>query len=170
MTSLFVARPFFDRRKQVSSDISIPKSIYGRPIEILLVEDNPDEASLTIETLKEGRVRNNVTLVDDGVEAITFLRREGRYAGVPRPDLILLDLKLPRKNGREVLAEIKGDDDLKCIPVVILSKSSAERDVLATYNLHANCYVQKPLDLDAFIAAVRRIEDFWISFVRLPAA
>lgn len=159
-----------DRRKQVSSDISVPHSIYGRPIEILLVEDNPDEASLTIETLKEGRVRNNITLIEDGVEAVTFLRREGRYATATRPDLILLDLKLPRKNGREVLGEIKGDPDLKCIPVVILSKSSAERDVLETYNSHANCYVQKPLDLDDFIAAVRRIEEFWISFVRLPAA
>ena len=139
-------------------------------LEILLVEDNPDEASLTIETLKEGRVRNNVTLLDDGVEAITFLRREGKYAAVPRPDLILLDLKLPRKNGHEVLGEIKCDPDLKRIPVVILSKSSAERDVQESYNSHANCYVQKPLDLDEFIAAVRRIEDFWISFVKLPAA
>jgi chemotaxis family two-component system response regulator Rcp1 len=161
---------FLDGRKQMSSDITIPHSIYGRPIEILLVEDNPDESSLTIETLNEGRVRNNVTLVEDGVEAMTYLRREGRYARAARPDLILLDLKLPRKNGREVLAEIKGDPDLKCIPVVILSKSSAERDVQETYNLHANCFVQKPLDLDDFIAAVRRIEDFWISFVRLPAA
>lgn len=150
--------------------ISAPQSIYGRPIEILLVEDNPDEASLTIETLREGRVRNNVTWVGDGVVAMTFLRREGRYASAPRPDLILLDLKLPRKNGREVLGEIKGDPDLKRLPVVILSKSSAERDVLETYDLHANCYVQKPLDLDEFISAVRRIEDFWISFVRLPAA
>ncbi len=158
------------RGKQVSSDISVPHSIYGRPIEILLVEDNADEASLTIETLKEGRVRNNVTLVRDGVEAMTFLRREGRYASAARPDLILLDLKLPRKNGREVLAEIKSDADLKRIPVVILSKSSSERDVLATYTSHANCYVQKPLDLDEFVAAVRRIEDFWVTFVRLPAA
>ena len=162
--------PSLDWRKNVSSDISISPSIYGKPIEILLVEDNPDEASLTIETLKEGRVRNIVTLVTDGVEAITFLRREGKYASAARPDLILLDLKLPRKNGREVLIEIKGDPDLKCIPVVILSKSSAERDVLNAYSSHANCYVQKPLDLDEFIAAVRRIEDFWISFVRLPAA
>ena len=154
----------------MSSEISVPHSIYGRPIEILLVEDNPDEASLTIETLKEGRVRNNITLVEDGVEAITFLRREGKYASGPRPDLIFLDLKLPRKNGREVLGEIKSDPDLKCIPVVILSKSSADRDVLESYRLFANCYIQKPLDLDDFIAAVRRIEDFWISFVKLPAA
>lgn len=154
----------------MSPEFSVPCSVYGRPIEILLVEDNLDEASLTIETLQEGRVRNNVTLVEDGVEAITFLRREGKYAGVRRPDLVLLDLKLPRKSGREVLVEIKGDPELKCIPVVILSKSSAERDVLETYNAHANCYVQKPLDLDEFIAAVRRIEDFWVSFVKLPAA
>ena len=145
-------------------------SLYGKPIQILLVEDNMEEASLTIETLKEGRVRNNVTLVEDGVEAITFLRRQGKYANAPRPDLILLDLALPRKNGQEVLAEIKADTDLRSIPVVIMSKSSSERDILETYNLHANCYVHKPLDLDEFIASVRRIEDFWISFVKLPAA
>jgi len=154
----------------LSSVISVPHSIYGKPIEILLVEDNPDESSLTIETLKEGRVRNNVTLVEDGVAAMTFLRREGKFATAPRPDLILLDLKLPKMNGPEVLEEIKGDPDLRSIPVVILSKSSAERDVLQSYNLHANCYVQKPLDLDEFVAAVRRIEEFWISFVKLPAA
>ena len=123
MNALSATSPFRDRRRQVSSEITAPHSIYGRPIEILLVEDNPDEASLTIETLKEGRVRNNVTLIEDGVEAITFLRREGRHAGAVRPDLLLLDLKLPRKNGHEVLAEIKSDADLKSIPVVILSKS-----------------------------------------------
>ena len=145
-------------------------SLYGKPIEILLVEDNPDEAALTIDTLKEGRVRNNVTLVDDGVEAITFLRRQGKFANAPRPDLILLDLKLRRKHGKEVLAEIKADAELKSIPVVIMSKSSSEKDVLESYNLHANCYVQKPLDLDEFILSVRKIEDFWISFVKLPAA
>ncbi|MCA9070593.1 MAG: response regulator [Planctomycetaceae bacterium] len=145
-------------------------SMYGKPIEILLVEDNPEEAALTIETLKEGRVRNNVTHVEDGVDAITFLRRQGRYANVSRPDLILLDLKLRRKHGKEVLAEIKVDPELKSIPVVIMSKSSSERDILESYNLHANCYVQKPLDLDEFILSVRKIEDFWISFVKLPAA
>jgi CheY-like chemotaxis protein len=145
-------------------------SMYGKPIEILLVEDNPEEAALTIETLKEGRVRNNVTHVEDGVDAITFLRRQGRFASVPRPDLILLDLKLRRKHGKEVLAEIKSDPELKSIPVVIMSKSSSEQDVLESYNLHANCYVQKPLDLDEFILSVRKIEDFWISFVKLPAA
>jgi chemotaxis family two-component system response regulator Rcp1 len=145
-------------------------SIYGKPIEILLVEDNHDEASLTIETLSEGRIRNNVSLVQDGVEAMTFLRREGTYANAPRPDLILLDLNLPRKNGQEVLSEVKQDSDLKRIPIIIMSSSSAEKDVLASYNLHANCYVTKPLDLDEFIAAIRRIEDFWITFVKLPAA
>lgn len=144
--------------------------IYGKPIDILLVEDNDDEASLTIETLSEGRVRNKVNLVGDGVEALTFLRREGKYANAPRPDLILLDLNLPRRNGKEVLAEVKQDPDLKQIPIVIMSSSSAERDVLAAYNLHANCYVTKPLDLDEFVAAVRKIEDFWIAFVKLPAA
>ncbi len=154
----------------MSSVTSVPHSIHGRPIEILLVEDNPDEASLTIETLKEGRVRNNVTLLEDGVEAITFLRREGKYAAVPRPDLILLDLRLPRKNGHEVLVEIKDDPDLKCIPVIILSKSSADQDVLKAYRSFASCYIEKPLDLDEFVAAVRKIEDFWISFVKLPAA
>ena len=144
--------------------------IYGKPIEILLVEDNEDDASLTIDTLAEGRIRNNVSLVEDGVEALTFLRREGTYANAPRPDLILLDLDLPRKSGPEVLAEVKQDPDLKRIPIIIMSSSSAEKDVLASYNLHANCYVTKPLDLDEFIASVRMIEDFWISFVKLPAA
>lgn len=149
---------------------SVSNSIYGKPIEILLVEDNEDEASLTIETLQEGRVRNNVTHIEDGVEAMTYLRREGKFATSTRPDLILLDLKLPRKSGGQVLTEIKGDDDLRRIPVVILSKSVAENDIVKLYDEHANCYVQKPLDLDEFIKAVRRIEDFWISFVRLPAA
>jgi CheY-like chemotaxis protein len=145
-------------------------SVYGRPIEILLVEDNEEDASLTMETLAEGRVRNNVNVVGDGVEALTFLRREGRYATSPRPDLILLDLNLPRKNGHEVLMEIKDDRDLKHIPVVMLSTSSDAKDVLESYQHHANCYVTKPIDLDEFIGAVRRIEDFWISFVKLPAA
>lgn len=145
-------------------------SVYGRPIEILLVEDNVEDASLTMETLAEGRVRNNVTVLDDGVEALTYLRREGQYATSPRPDLILLDLNLPRKSGHEVLEEIKEDADLKHIPVVILSTSSASSDVLNAYKRHANCYVTKPIDLDEFIGTVRKIEDFWISFVKLPAA
>jgi chemotaxis family two-component system response regulator Rcp1 len=144
--------------------------VYGQPIEILLVEDNPDDASLTVETLQEGRIRNNVTVVGDGVEAITFLRRQGKHANAPRPDLILLDLQLPRKNGREVLAEIKDDLELRAIPVVILTTSSSEKDVFETYQLHANCYVTKPVDLDEFIGAVRQIEDFWLTIVKLPRA
>lgn len=163
-------RKVFNMVVDINKNGSTVYSIYGKPIEILLVEDNPDEASLTIDTLKEGRVRNNVTHVEDGVDAITFLRRQGKFANAPRPDLILLDLKLRRKHGKEVLAEIKADAELKSIPVVIMSKSSSERDILESYNLHANCYVQKPLDLDEFILSVRRIEDFWISFVKLPAA
>jgi CheY-like chemotaxis protein len=146
------------------------QSIPGEPIEILLVEDNADDADLTVETLREGKVRNNVRVVEDGVEAMAFLRREGKNGAAPRPDLILLDLKLPRKSGREVLAEIKADPDLKRIPVVIMTTSSAERDILEAYNLHANCYVTKPVDLDQFIGAVRKIEDFWLTVVKLPAA
>ena len=152
----------------MSSDVRVPHSIYGRPIEILLVEDNSDEASLTMETLKEGRVRNNITLLEDGVEAITFLRREGRYANACRPDLILLDLKLPRKNGREVLGEIKGDNDLKRIPVVILTASQAEEDILKAYNLYANCYIVKSIDFDDFMKAINAIKHFWLNIVKLP--
>lgn len=139
-------------------------SVYGRPIEILLVEDNEDDASLTVEALAEGRVCNNVTVVADGVDALTYLRREGRFATSPRPDLVLLDLRLPRMSGQEVLAEIKDDADLRQIPVVMLSTSNASGDVLDSYRHHANCYVAKPIDLDEFVGAVRKIEDFWISF------
>ena len=142
----------------------------GKPIEILLVEDNPDDALLTVETLHEGKIINNVTVVEDGEKAIHFLRRKGKYASALRPDLILLDLQLPKKNGREVLAEIKEDDDLRRIPVVILTTSSSEKDVFESYNLRANCYVTKPIDLDEFIDAVRKIEDFWLALVKLPAA
>ena len=142
----------------------------GKPIEILLVEDNPDDALLTVETLHEGKIINNVTVVEDGEEAIHFLWRKGKYASALRPDLILLDLQLPKKNGREVLAEIKEDDDLRRIPVVILTTSSSEKDVFESYNLRANCYVTKPIDLDEFIDAVRKIEDFWLALVKLPAA
>lgn len=140
----------------------------GRPIEILLVEDNPGDVRLTQEALKEGKVRNRMQVVGDGVEAMAYLRREGRYADAARPDLILLDLNLPRKDGREVLAEIKGDDALKVIPVVVLTTSSAEEDVLRSYNLHANCYIVKPVDLDQFIRAVKYIDDFWLTVVKLP--
>ena len=139
-----------------------------RPAEVLLVEDNPGDARLTLEALKEGKVLNRVSVVPDGVEAMAFLRRQGPYADVPRPDLILLDLNLPKKDGREVLAEIKADPGLKRIPVVILTTSQAEEDIARTYDLHANCYVTKPVDLDKFLEVVRSIEDFWLAFVQLP--
>jgi CheY-like chemotaxis protein len=142
----------------------------GIPIEILLVEDNPDDADLTIDALREGRVRNHVTVVDDGVEAMAYLRREGRHSSAIRPDLILLDLNLPRKNGQEVLAEIKQDPSLRRIPVVIMTSSDDEKDILAAYNHYVNCYVTKPVDLDQFIKVVKTIEHFWLSVVKLPAA
>lgn len=145
-------------------------SARGEPIEILLVEDQPDDADLTIDALRDARVRNHITHVEDGVEAMAFLRRLGQYADAPRPDLILLDLNLPRKNGREVLAEVKQDPDLRRIPVVIMTSSDDEKDILAAYNLYVNCYVTKPVDLDQFIGVVRSIEHFWISVVKLPAA
>jgi chemotaxis family two-component system response regulator Rcp1 len=138
------------------------------PIEILLVEDNPGDSRLAKEALKESKLRNNLHLVEDGVAALEFLWRTGRYADKPRPDLIILDLNLPRKDGREVLAEIKNDEDLKRIPVVILTISKAEEDIIRTYNLHANCYVTKPLDLDQFMKVVKSIEDFWLTIVKLP--
>jgi chemotaxis family two-component system response regulator Rcp1 len=137
-------------------------------IEILLVEDNPGDARLAKEALKESKLRNTLHHVEDGVEAIDFLNKRGRYADKPRPDLIILDLNLPKKDGREVLLEIKDDDDLKRIPVVILTISKAEEDILRTYNLHANCYVTKPLDLDQFMRVVQSIEDFWLTIVKLP--
>jgi chemotaxis family two-component system response regulator Rcp1 len=140
----------------------------GRSIEILLVEDNPGDVRLTIEALREGKVRNNLSVATDGVEALEFLRRRGAFANAPRPDLILLDLNLPKKDGREVLAEIKADPDLKTIPVVVLTTSKAEEDVVRSYHLHANCYVTKPVDLDQFISVVRAIEDFWLTIVALP--
>jgi chemotaxis family two-component system response regulator Rcp1 len=139
-----------------------------RPIEILMVEDNPGDVRLTLEALKEGKVRNNLHTVADGEEAMNFLRRQDTYAKAPRPDLILLDLNLPKKNGREVLAEIKDDPDLKRIPVVILTVSEAEQDIIKSYNLHANCYITKPVNLEQFIQVVRSIEDFWLSIVMLP--
>lgn len=140
----------------------------GRPIEILLVEDNPGDVRLTIEALKEGRVRNRLSVARDGVEALAFLRREGPHAQAPRPDLILLDLNLPRRDGREVLAEIKDDAVLRRIPVVVLTTSKAEEDILRTYDLHANCYITKPVDLEQFIRVVHSINDFWLSVVCLP--
>jgi CheY-like chemotaxis protein len=140
-----------------------------RPIEVLLVEDNPGDVRLTREALKEGKVHNNLHVAPDGVEALAFLRREGRYADAVRPDLILLDLNLPRKGGREVLEEIKGDPSLRHIPVVILTSSSAEQDIARAYDLHANCYISKPVDLDQFIMVVKSIEDFWFTVVKLPS-
>ncbi len=143
--------------------------IAGRAIEILLVEDNPGDARLAVEALREGRVHNRLSCVADGVEALAHLRREGSYAGAARPDLILLDLNLPRKDGREVLAEIKADEKLKRIPVVILTTSQAEEDIVKAYNLNANCYISKPVDLHQFLKVVRCIEDFWLTIVKLPS-
>jgi len=140
----------------------------GRPIEILLVEDNPGDVRLTIEGLNEGKVRNNLHVARDGVEALAFLRRQAQFADAVRPDLILLDLNLPRKDGREVLADIKSDADLKTIPVVVLTTSRAEQDVLHSYQLQANCYITKPVDLEQFITVVKSIEDFWLTVVTLP--
>src|SRR6059036_105941 len=138
-------------------------------IQVLLVEDNPGDVRLTKEALKEGKMLNRVTVVGDGVEALSFLRRQGKYADAGQPDLILLDLNLPKKDGREVLAEIKADAGLKKIPVVILTTSAAEQDVLKTYDLHANCYITKPVDLEQFIKIVQLIEDFWFTIARLPS-
>jgi len=138
------------------------------PVEILLVEDNPGDMRLTKEALKEGKVYNSLHWARDGVEALEFLRREGRFAGVPRPDIILLDLNLPRKDGREVLSDIKSDPDLSNIPVVVLTTSKAEEDVLRSYELRANCYVTKPVDLEQFMVVVRAIDRFWLTVVTLP--
>jgi CheY-like chemotaxis protein len=139
-----------------------------RPVEILLVEDSPSDADLTEEALSDGKVLNHLHWVEDGVEALAFLRRQGKYTNAPRPDLILLDLNLPKKDGREVLAQIKADPSLKLIPVVILSTSAAERDILKTYELNANCYVTKPIGLEQFISVVKLIEEFWLALVKLP--
>jgi chemotaxis family two-component system response regulator Rcp1 len=139
-----------------------------RPAEILLVEDNPGDVDLTRETLLDSKLLNHMSVVNNGVEAMAYLRREGKYVDATRPDLILLDLNLPKKDGREVLAEIKVDERLRRIPVVVLTTSSAEKDILQTYDLHANCYITKPVNLDQFSAVVRAIEDFWFTIVRLP--
>jgi len=139
-----------------------------RPIEILLVEDNPGDVHLTKEALKEGKVVNNLQTVGDGEEAMAYLRRQGPYTQATRPDLILLDLNLPKKGGREVLAEIKEDPDLRRIPVVILTVSEAEQDIIKSYNLHANCYITKPVNLEQFMEVVQSIENFWLTVVMLP--
>ena len=140
----------------------------GHFIEILLVEDSPSDTELTIEALSEAKVANHLCAVQDGVQALAFLRREGEYARAPRPDLILLDLNLPRKDGREVLAELKADADLKTIPVVVLTSSSADEDVLRAYQLQCNCYVTKPVVFKDFLKVVRSIENFWLAVVTLP--
>ncbi|PPD57555.1 response regulator [Dehalogenimonas etheniformans] len=139
-----------------------------KPVDILLVEDNPGDARLTREALKDSKIRNNLWVVEDGVEAMDFVRRTGKHTEAPRPDLILLDLNLPRKSGREVLAEIKADEDLKSIPVVVLTISKADEDICRAYKLHANCYVTKPLDFNQFLTITKSIEDFWLTIVRLP--
>jgi CheY-like chemotaxis protein len=141
----------------------------SRTIEILLVEDNPGDARLTLEAFKEGKVSNNLTVMGDGVEALAYLRRQGRYANSPQPDLILLDLNLPKKDGREVLAEIKADEHLMKIPVIVLTTSAAEEDIARAYTRHANCYITKPVDLDQFLRVVQSIESFWLTLVKLPA-
>jgi len=140
----------------------------GRPIEVLMVEDNPGDARLTMEALKEAKISNRIHHVEDGVEAMEFLHKQGKYTDAVRPDIILLDLNMPRKDGREVLEEIKTDPDLKRIPVVIMTISQAEEDIIRSYNLYANCYITKPIDLDQFIKVVKSIEDFWLTVVKLP--
>ena len=140
----------------------------GKSIEVLLVEDNPGDVRLTLEAFKEGKVKTHLSVVGDGVEAMAFLRREGEYVNAPRPDLILLDLNVPRKDGHAVLAEMKGEENLRSIPVVILTTSQAENDILTTYRYHANCYITKPVDFEMFVKVVKSIENFWFTTVELP--
>lgn len=140
----------------------------SNPIRVLLVEDNPGDIRLTQEAFRENKMLNSLSVVKDGVEAMEFLHQKGKYEAAPRPDLILLDLNLPKKDGREVLAEIKSHPSLKLIPVVILTTSDADQDILKSYELHANCYIKKPVDLEQFINVVRSIEDFWVAVVKLP--
>lgn len=144
-------------------------SEHAHPIEILLVEDSPGDVRLTREALRDAKVQNILHVASDGMEATSFLWRQGKDADAPRPDLILLDLNLPKKSGREVLEEIKRDPNLKTIPVVILTTSSAEEDILRSYQLHANCYITKPVDLDQFLKVVKTIDNFWLAIVKLPA-
>jgi len=140
----------------------------GEPVEILLAEDNPGDAKLTRKALEQGKVINNLHVVTDGVDAMAYLRQEGEYADRPRPDLVLLDLNMPRKDGREVLQDIKSDDDLRRIPVVVMTSSEAEEDIVQSYDLHANAYVTKPIDFDGFLDVVGSLEDFWLSVVKMP--
>jgi CheY-like chemotaxis protein len=141
---------------------------YGRAVEILLVEDSPADTRLTREAMKNGRLLNNLNVVVDGEEAMEYLRRQGRFANALRPDIVLLDLNLPRKDGREVLAEIKGDPNLCEIPVVVLTTSQAEEDIARSYHLHANCYITKPVDLDQFFRVMKSFKEFWFEIVKLP--
>jgi len=143
--------------------------VNSRVIEILLIEDNPGDARLTLEAFNEGRVLNNITVIGDGVEALAYLRRQGNYANATMPDLVLLDLNLPKKDGRQVLEEIKTDEKLKAIPVIVLSTSAMRQDVERCYGSHANCYITKPVDLDQFLHVVQSIESFWLSLVKLPS-
>jgi CheY-like chemotaxis protein len=142
--------------------------VEDKAVDLLLVEDNPGDVRLTKEALKESKVRNNLFVVEDGVEAMSFLRKEGKYADAPRPDLIILDLNLPRKSGREVLEELKNDEEFKTIPVVVLTISKAEEDIVRAYANHANCYITKPLDFSKFIEITRAIQEFWLTIVKLP--
>lgn len=141
----------------------------SKPIDILLVEDNPGDIRLTKEAFKDGKIQNELNVVMDGEEAIFYLKKIGKYENASTPDIILLDLNLPKKDGREVLAEIKDDENLKCIPVIILTTSSAQSDILSTYLHHANCYIMKPVDFNQFITVIRTIEYFWLTIVKLPA-
>jgi two-component system response regulator len=141
---------------------------YVKPIEILMVEDNPGDVRLTQEALRDSKLHNRLQTVSDGAEALAYLHRKAGYENVTRPDLILLDLNLPKMDGREVLREIKKDSSLKRIPVVVITSSAAEQDILKSYDLHANCYVCKPVDLDQFVNVVKSVENFWVSIVRLP--
>lgn len=144
------------------------KTEESNPIEILLIEDNPGDVRLTQEVLQEGKIHNHLSIVEDGAKAIAFLRQEPPYQNAPHADLILLDLNLPKKGGQEVLEVIKADRALKRIPVVILTTSTAEEDIIRAYNLHANCYIPKPIDLDQFIRVIKSIEEFWLTIVKLP--
>ena len=142
--------------------------VSGAPIEILLVEDNPGDVRLTQEAIREAKIRNRLNVVTDGEEAVAYVRRQGNFADQPRPDLILLDLNLPKKDGREVLQDLKSDPDLHRIPVVVLTSSASEQDILSTYDLYANAYVTKPVDLEQFMHVVASIQDFWLNIVKLP--
>ncbi len=152
----------------MSNNIMMSKNITGEPIEILLIEDDPGDAELTVEAFKEAKVNNNIHIVKDGKEGIAFLKKEGKYNLSITPDIILLDLNLPKMGGIEVLSIVKEDDNLKHIPVVVLTTSSSEQDILKSYKLHANCYITKPVKLDNFIETIKTIENFWLSFVKLP--